>query len=111
VEQKNIDCPPVEQSRTIRIEADAIRTLVAIAMFASLAARADAALTIEQSRMLHPAISLEHQDAISWLLCSAELPATPFVHFTSAFRLQTRGVAAPQSFVFPRSTGVMRRLV
>jgi len=77
VEQKNIDCPPVEQSRTIRIEADAIRTLVAIAMFASLAARADAALTIEQSRMLHPAISLEHQDAISWLLCSAELPATP----------------------------------
>jgi hypothetical protein len=67
VEQKYIDCPTVEQSRTLRIEADAIRTLVAIAIFGSLDARADAALTIEQSRKLRPAISLEHQDAISWL--------------------------------------------
>jgi hypothetical protein len=66
VEQKNIDCPTVEQSRTLRIEADAIRTLVAIAIFGSLDARADEALTIEQSGKLHPAISLGDHDAISW---------------------------------------------
>ena len=50
MERKGIDCAAAEEARTLRIEADAIRTHVALAVFALLDARADAMLAIEQGR-------------------------------------------------------------
>jgi hypothetical protein len=63
VEQNSVDWPAVEESRTLRIEADAIRTHLAFAVFALLDAHADAMLAIEQSREPRPRIGLCHQDA------------------------------------------------
>ncbi|HET7031646.1 MAG TPA: hypothetical protein VFJ48_00880 [Casimicrobiaceae bacterium] len=63
MEQKSVDWPAVEASRTLRIEADAIRTHLAFAVFALLDAQADAMLAIEQSREPRLRIGPSHQDA------------------------------------------------
>jgi hypothetical protein len=55
LEQKRHRFPNVEQSRMLRLEADALRTNLVIALFALLDARADATLTTEQSRTVRAA--------------------------------------------------------
>jgi hypothetical protein len=46
----------------LRIEADAVRTHLAFALFSLLDARADVKMTVEQSRTTRTALSLGHQD-------------------------------------------------
>ena len=55
LEQKRYRFPNVEQSRMLRLEADALRTNLVIALFALLDARADATPTTEQSRTVRTA--------------------------------------------------------
>jgi hypothetical protein len=58
----------------LRIEADALRTNLAITLFAFLDARADTTLTIEQSRTVRTAVSLRHQDTILGLPFCIRIP-------------------------------------
>jgi hypothetical protein len=58
----------------IRIDADALRTNLAIALFALLDARADATLTTEQSRTVRTAVSPGHQDTILGLPFCIRIP-------------------------------------
>ena len=74
LEQKRHRFPNVEHSRIIRIEADALRTNLAIALFALLDARADATLTTEQSRTVRIAVSRGHQDTILGLPFCIRIP-------------------------------------
>ena len=74
LEQKRHRFPNVEHSRMIRIEADALRTNLAITLFALLDARADATLTTEQSRTVRTAVSLGHQDKILGLPFCIRIP-------------------------------------
>lgn len=67
MEQTCVDREGTEQPRALRIECDAARTRLAIALFALLDAQTEASVTIEQSRELRGAISLMHQDMASWL--------------------------------------------
>jgi hypothetical protein len=52
VQQNSQASPTVEESRTLRIEADAICADLAVAIFAFFDTKADATVTIEQSRRL-----------------------------------------------------------
>jgi len=58
----------------IRIEADALRTNLAIALFALLDARADTTPTTEQSRTVRTAVSPGHQDTILGLPFCIRIP-------------------------------------
>jgi hypothetical protein len=69
MDQTFVDGQAAEQPRALRIECDAARTRLAIALFALLDARTEATVTIEQSRELRAEITLMHERAASWLPC------------------------------------------
>jgi hypothetical protein len=64
LEQPRIDGALLAQSRTLRITAEAVRTHLAIAVFALLDARAAARLTLEQSRKLSASTAVRQQGPV-----------------------------------------------